>query len=67
MPGNEWFDETNDEARQAIAARAHELYEARGGEPGRDHDDWFEAERQLREEGVIPGGATTDSEAVDVE
>lgn len=67
MPEAGWVDETNDEARQAISVRAHELYEARGGEPGRDHEDWFEAERQLRDEGVIPGGTSTDSEAVDDE
>ncbi len=66
MPGTEWTEVT-DEVREAVATRAFELFEARGGEPGRDHEDWFEAERQLREEGVIPGGTMTDSEAVDVE
>jgi Protein of unknown function (DUF2934) len=33
----------------AIRVRAHELYEARGGEPGADLDDWLRAERELRE------------------
>jgi len=32
-----------------IARRAHELFEKRGGEHGYHHEDWFEAERQLRE------------------
>ena len=32
-----------------VARRAYELYEARGGEPGADLDDWFRAERELRE------------------
>ena len=32
----------------AIAERAYELYEARGREPGRDQDDWLQAERELR-------------------
>ena len=32
----------------AIAQRAYELYLQRGGEPGRDLEDWFAAERDLR-------------------
>jgi hypothetical protein len=32
----------------AIATRAYELYVQRGGEPGRDWEDWFAAERDLR-------------------
>jgi DUF2934 family protein len=34
----------------AIRNRAHEIYERRGGEEGRDWDDWLEAERELRRE-----------------
>jgi hypothetical protein len=30
-----------------IARRARELYEARGGEHGRDLDDWLTAEREI--------------------
>jgi len=30
-----------------IAARAYEIYLARGGDHGRDQDDWFQAEREL--------------------
>ncbi len=30
-----------------IAARAFELYEERGGEPGGDLEDWLRAEREL--------------------
>jgi hypothetical protein len=33
---------------QQIAQRAYELYLARGGEHGRDADDWLQAERELR-------------------
>ena len=33
----------------AIRGRAYQLYEARGGEPGADVDDWLRAERELRE------------------
>jgi hypothetical protein len=31
-----------------IARRAYQLYESRGGGHGRDLDDWFHAERELR-------------------
>jgi hypothetical protein len=30
-----------------IAARAHAIYEARGGEHGRALDDWLQAEREI--------------------
>jgi len=32
---------------QKIRRRAHELFLARGAEPGRDLDDWLQAEREL--------------------
>jgi hypothetical protein len=32
-----------------IARRAYELYEQRGGEHGRDLDDWLLAENELRD------------------
>ena len=32
-----------------IARRAYQLYEERGGEHGRDVEDWFQAERELRQ------------------
>jgi hypothetical protein len=41
-------DPARDDGLEArIARRACERYEARGREPGRDQDDWFEAEREL--------------------
>lgn len=33
---------------ERISARAFELFLARGGEPGRDLDDWVRAEAELR-------------------
>jgi hypothetical protein len=30
-----------------IARRAHEIYEARGGEHGRALEDWLQAEREI--------------------
>ena len=38
-----------------IAARAYLLYESRGGEHGRDWDDWFRAEQELAEANRQPG------------
>jgi hypothetical protein len=35
-----------------VARRAYELFLARGGEHGRDMDDWLEAERQLAANGT---------------
>ena len=32
----------------AIARRAYEIYQNRGGDHGADLDDWLEAERQLK-------------------
>ena len=45
-----------DEARlrELIARKAHELYEQRGSSPGRDLDDWLEAERLVRQELGVP-------------
>ena len=34
-------------SREAIARRAYELYVQRGGECGRDVEDWVRAEREL--------------------
>jgi DUF2934 family protein len=33
--------------RERIAERAYELYVSRGGQGGRELDDWLEAEREL--------------------
>ncbi len=43
------------EREEAIRIRAYELFEARGGEPGRHHEDWLEAQRQLIDEDAIDG------------
>lgn len=37
-----------DTPARAISRRAHELYERRGGEHGRDWEDWFQAEQEVR-------------------
>jgi hypothetical protein len=33
-----------------IARRAHEIYEARGGEHGKALEDWLQAEREIDSE-----------------
>ena len=38
---------SQEEARERIAARAYELYLARGAEDGRADEDWYSAEREL--------------------
>lgn len=35
---------------EEIARRAYEIYRARGSEPGRELEDWLQAERELRDE-----------------
>lgn len=42
--------EFRDRRRERIAARAYELYEARGGAHGQDFDDWLQAEQQIDDE-----------------
>ena len=37
----------NDERQQRIAARAYEIYLARGGVEGLHEEDWSQAEREL--------------------
>jgi hypothetical protein len=48
----EWFEHFDGHAlvfvyEEEVVDRAYELSQARGGEPGHENDDWFEAERQL--------------------
>lgn len=38
--------------REQIAQRAYELYQQRGGEHGRDLEDWLTAERELRNQNL---------------
>jgi hypothetical protein len=38
---------------EKIARRAHELYVQRGGEQGKDVEDWVRAEKELSDEPVV--------------
>jgi hypothetical protein len=40
-----------------IATRAHEIYEARGGQNGKALDDWLQAEREVDAEIETSRGA----------
>jgi hypothetical protein len=42
-----------------IARRAHELYVQRGGEHGRDVEDWVSAEKELSDDESVVGSAIT--------
>ena len=49
---NEWADDADvvhaeGSRMNRIARRAHEIYEARGGEHGRALEDWLQAEREI--------------------
>jgi hypothetical protein len=47
-PPTDWRRMT-DVAHDHIARRAYQLYEARGGEPGHDLEDWLEAEHDIQQ------------------
>lgn len=47
-----------------IARRAHELYLQRGGEHGKDVEDWVRAEKELREQSVAEPTKTRSAQAV---
>ena len=39
---------------EEIKHRAYEIYLERGEEPGRDLEDWLQAERELASHGITP-------------
>ena len=36
-----------------VARRAYELYQARGGEPGHELEDWLQAEGEISKQGEV--------------
>jgi hypothetical protein len=40
-----------DSRHDLIARRAYDRFQMRGGEHGRDQDDWLEAEQELNDDG----------------
>ena len=51
-------------SREEIARRAHELYLQRGGEHGKDVEDWVRAEKELSDERVAGPAKTRAAQAV---
>ncbi len=49
---------------EEIARRAHELYLQRGGEHGKDVEDWVRAEQELSNEPVAGTAKTRAAQAV---
>jgi hypothetical protein len=49
---------------EEIARRAHELYLQRGGEHGKDVEDWVRAEKELSDETVAGPPKTKAAQAV---
>jgi len=49
---------------EEIARRAHELYLQRGGEHGKDVEDWVRAEKELSDEPVRVPAKTRAAQAV---
>ena len=45
--------EKREVSTEEIARRAHELYVQRGGEHGKDVDDWVAAEKELTDKPVV--------------
>ena len=37
----------SDEVREMVSMRAYEIFVNRGGEPGREAEDWFQAEHEI--------------------
>jgi Protein of unknown function (DUF2934) len=45
--------ENKELSKEQIAHRAYELYVRRGGQPGKDIEDWVRAEKELTSEVAI--------------
>jgi hypothetical protein len=52
LPGPK--QEIRQQRLERIAVRAHEIYEARGGEHGQELEDWLQAEREIDAETEPP-------------
>ena len=54
--GKEERSVVNSVREEEIKRRAYEIYLERGEEPGRDLEDWLEAERELASHEITPLG-----------
>jgi Protein of unknown function (DUF2934) len=55
--------ERREPSREDIARLAYELYLQRGGEPGRDIEDWVKAEKVLSDKPVAEPAKTKAAQA----
>jgi hypothetical protein len=53
-------------AHDKIAHRAHQLYEARGREPGHEMEDWLQAEHDIEEHDARPFTVTASDRRSDL-
>jgi hypothetical protein len=49
----DWSPSNADTLRDEIALRAYLFWEARGGQDGSPEEDWFRAEREVRNERAV--------------
>jgi hypothetical protein len=52
--GEEQRSVANPAREEEIKRRAYEIYLERGEEPGRDVEDWLQAERELASHEIVP-------------
>jgi hypothetical protein len=50
--------ENKELSKEQIAHRAYELYVRRGGQPGKDVEDWVRAEKELTSEVAVAPAKT---------
>jgi hypothetical protein len=55
--------EHGEPSSEEIACQSHELYVQRGGEHGKDVEDWLRAEKELRDEPVAGPAKTKAAQA----
>jgi hypothetical protein len=55
--------EHREPSREEIARQAHELYVQRGGEHGKDVEDWVRAEKELRDKPAVGPAKTRAAQA----
>ena len=52
--GEDTSAESQQSVENLVRRRAYELFEARGRQPGREAEDWLEAEREVKRHLGIP-------------
>jgi len=55
--------ESKELSKEDIAQRAYEICVQRGGEPGKDVEDWLRAEKELGAESIVTPARTKAAQA----